>query len=273
MNPALLPRRHLPWPMPALVSWALAWAVFLLLRPSSPVMAWCAGLLVCATLAGLWPMSKWRRTLTAGGFPLSLLLTDASWAVSPALWLAPLALLWLIYPLQAWRDAPMFPTPHDALNGLAGATGLRDGAVVLDAGCGVGHGLQALRLGLPGAHVHGIERSLLLAWLARLRCPWAAVRQGDMWRRSWRDCELVYLFQRPESMARALAKAEAEMASGSWLASLEFEVPGRRPDATLRHHPGKPVWLYRVGAENTTNGSSSPQSRGPNADKSPERRP
>jgi hypothetical protein len=94
-----------------------------------------------------------------------------------------------------------------------------------------------------------------------------------MWRRSWRECDLVYLFQRPESMARALAKAEAEMAAGSWLASLEFEVPGRSADAVLRHRPGKPVWLYRIGAENEAKGWSSPQSRERSADKSPERRP
>jgi len=68
-----------------------------------------------------------------------------------------------------------------------------------------------------------------------------------MWCASWATHDLVYLFQRPESMARALAKAEAEMRPGSWLVSLEFEAPGRAPDAVLRPPSGRPVWIYRIG--------------------------
>ena len=79
-----------------------------------------------------------------------------------------------------------------------------------------------------------------------LRCRWARVRRGDMWRGSWAAHDLVYLFQRPESMPRALAKAEAEMRPGSWLVSLEFEAAGRRPHAVLRPRGGRPVWVYRL---------------------------
>jgi len=57
----------------------------------------------------------------------------------------------------------------------------------------------------------------------------------------------VYLFQRPESMARALAKAESEMAAGAWLVSLAFEVPGARPHSVLRAEGTRPLWLYRIG--------------------------
>ncbi|HEX7687459.1 MAG TPA: class I SAM-dependent methyltransferase, partial [Burkholderiaceae bacterium] len=108
--------------------------------------------------------------------------------------------------------------------------------------------LRALRAVWPQARLEGIEWSWPLALAARLRCPWAGVRRGDMWRPgAWSGCALVYLFQRPESMARAIAKAEAELPSGAWLASLEFEVAGRRPHAVLRPAGGKPVWIYRVG--------------------------
>ena len=70
-------------------------------------------------------------------------------------------------------------------------------ATVLDAGCGLGHGLKALRSAYPQARVRGVERSLPLSWLCRRRCPWAEVRRGDMWAQSWRGVDLVYLFQRP----------------------------------------------------------------------------
>jgi hypothetical protein len=71
-------------------------------------------------------------------------------------------------------------------------------------------------------------------------------------------------------MARAWDKACAEMAPGSWLASLEFEVPGRAPDAVLRNVPGKPVWLYQVGG---TRQAVRAQSAGARADKFTKRGP
>ena len=74
------------------------------------------------------------------------------------------------------------------------------------------------------------------------------VARGDMWRGSWAAHDLVYLFQRPESMARALAKADAQMRPGSWLVSLEFEAVGRTPHGRLELPSGRPVWIYRIGA-------------------------
>ncbi|MFT4241852.1 MAG: class I SAM-dependent methyltransferase, partial [Acidovorax sp.] len=127
----------MPWPLPAVLAWAGAWLAFAALRPFAPPLA--AVLLGCAVgvagsvLAATW----WRRALVALGFPLSLLL--AGGAVLPGwAWLLPLAVLLLVYPLNAWRDAPLFPTPRGALRGLEAAAPLPPGAAVLDAGCGLG---------------------------------------------------------------------------------------------------------------------------------------
>ena len=110
--------------------------------------------------------------------------------------------------------------------------------------------------GSPKAAVEGIERSWPLALAARLRCPWARVRQGDMWAADWRGCALVYLFQRPESMARAWAKACAEMRPGTWLVSLEFAVPDQPAQFCLQAPGRRRVWVYAVPAssENSTGG-------------------
>jgi hypothetical protein len=188
----------------------------------------------------------WRRAIVAGGFPLSLAAAGLGAALPAWAWLLPLALLLAAYPVGAWRDAPVFPTPRDALSGIAGHVPLAPGASVLDAGCGLGHGLRALRAAWPQARLAGIEHSGALALAARLRCPWARVERGDMWRASWAGHDLVYLFQRPESMVRALAKAQAEMRPGSWLVSLEFPVPGRAADAVLHGPGGRPAWIYRL---------------------------
>jgi hypothetical protein len=244
-SPRATPR--LRWPLPALLAWAAGWGVFVLLgQAGSPSgLAFLAGALVPLLVA--WPLAwGWRRAIVAGGFPLSALVLGAA-SVPAWAWLLPLALLLALYPVQAWRDAPLFPTAPDALDGLAARLALPDAPRLLDAGCGLGHGLEALRRAWPGARIEGLERSAPLALAARLRCPWATVHRGDMWAHPWAGHHLVYLFQRPESMARAWHKARQEMAPGSWLVSLEFEVPGAQPHAALEHPSGRPVWAYRVG--------------------------
>ena len=234
---------RLPWPAPALIAWAGAWALHALLLPrAGPLAALLAG---CAlgTLASLWGTRWWRRVLIALGFPLSLALAGAA-ALPAWAWLIPLALLLAVYPLNAWRDAPLFPTPAGALQGLETLAPLPPEARVLDAGCGLGDGLRALRQAYPLARLDGLERSWPLRWLCALRCPWARVRQGDIWLADWSSYQLVYLFQRPESMTRALVKA-GEMAPGSWLVSLEFPLPGVAPQAQWPvREGGRMVWVY-----------------------------
>lgn len=238
--------RGLIWPLPALLAWGGAWALFVGL-PRVGVVPLVA--LALATASGVgWSLlgaTWWRRAMIGLGFPLSVAVSGAAslpaWA-----WLLPLALLLLIYPLNAWRDAPLFPTPAQALRELAAQAPLPIGAPVLDAGCGLGDGLKALRGAYPQAQLHGLEWSWPLRALSALRCPWARVRQGDIWRANWQGYALVYVFQRPESMGRAADKAQAELQAGSWLVSLEFEASTLQPQATLHCDDGRTVWLYRA---------------------------
>ncbi len=240
-------RRRLPWPLPALAAWALAWGLF---HAASGLGAppW-LGLLAGAATGWAWSLharSRLRAVVVAGGFPASLLASGSA-AILPAwAWLLPLALLWLLYPRRAWRDAPLFPTPAGAFDALALQLPLPPGARVLDAGCGLGHGLRALHRAYPRARLEGVEWSWPLALAACLACPQATVRRGDLWAQSWAGVDLVYLFQRPESMPRALHKARAEMKRGAWLASLEFEAAGWQPQAVHRCPDGRPLWLYRL---------------------------
>lgn len=235
----------LPWPLPALVSWGLCWlALSLLLRAGLGTVDALAASTLLGVLLSLLGNSWWRRLFIGLGYPLSLLL--AGGLAMPAWgWLLPLALLALIYPLNAWRDAPLFPTPANALNDLPSVAPLVPGARVLDAGCGLGHGLEALRQAYPLAELHGLEWSRPLAWLCTRRCSWAHVARGHIWQADWSGYELVYLFQRPESMPRAIEKARAELKPGAYLVSLEFEAVGLTPVAKLEGAQGKPVWVYR----------------------------
>lgn len=237
---------RLRWPLPALLAWGGAWAVFrggqlIDVSAGLALAASCAFGVLLSLLGATW----WRRAIIGLGFPLSLLL-GGSVALPAWGWLLPLGLLALIYPLNAWRDAPLFPTPANALRELATLAPLAAGAVVLDGGCGLGHGLAALRQAYPQAKLHGTEWSWPLRALCALRCPWARVRQGDLWRDDWRSYDLVYLFQRPESMPRAAEKALAELKPGAWLVSLEFEATTLVPHASLLAPDGRPVWIYQM---------------------------
>ncbi|MEO7338263.1 MAG: class I SAM-dependent methyltransferase [Caldimonas sp.] len=247
------------WPLPALLAWAASWSACAacLALGVAPGGSLAAGALLGLGFA-LRASTPWRRVFVAIGFPLSWFAggfgralrdvgagaADGSW---PAwLWLVPLALLWLAYPRKAWRDAPLFPTPTDALQGLSSAVPLAPGASILDAGCGLGAGLIELRRAYPDARLFGIEWSWPLRWACAWRCRDAHVSQGDIWNASWARYDLVYLFQRPESLAGAMRKASAEMRAGSWLASLEFEAIGWQAERRLDGASGRPVWLYRV---------------------------
>lgn len=247
--PARLPLPLPRWPVPALLAWAAGWIAMLALGRTEalpPALAMAAGVLVAAAPA-LFAGTFWRRVIVAAGFPLSLLVSGVGGVLPAWAWLVPLVALALAYPVTAWRDAPVFPTPRDALAGLDRHVTLAPSASVLDAGCGLGHGLRALHAVWPQARLAGVEWSWPLALVTRLRCPWARIARGDMWRGSWAAHDLVYVFQRPESMARALAKADAEMRTGSWVVSLEFEAVGRRPHARMDMASGRPVWIYRIG--------------------------
>ena len=236
----------LRWPLPAVLVWGAAWALFVGLPrwgiAAELALGTASALGIAASLLG---NTWWRRLMIGLGFPLSLLLTQA--ATLPAwVWLLPLLVLLLIYPVNAWRDAPLFPTPKNALNGLAALAPLAEDAIVLDAGCGLGAGLKALRRAYPNAQLTGIEWSWPLRALCALRCPWARVRQGDIWAVDWSGYDMVYLFQRPESMPRAVTKARAELKAGAYLVSLEFDAQALTPFGVLRAAQSKPVWVYRV---------------------------
>lgn len=236
----------MPWPLPALVAWGGAWAIFVALqRAAVPAVGALLVASLLGTAASVLGGTWWRRALIALGFPLSLALLGTAGLPTWA-WLVPLALLLLVYPLNAWRDAPVFPTPRHALQALAVQAPLPPGARVLDAGSGLGDGLVALRQAYPAVRLEGLEWSWPLRWVSALRCPWARVRRADMWRADWSPYQMVYLFQRPESMARAGAKALAELSPGAWLVSLEFAVPGMLPSAQLRTPGGRVVWVYRM---------------------------
>ena len=242
------------WPLPALLAWAAAWGLFFGLQRTAVPLG--IALLLATALGGVLALlpivagTRWRRVFVALGFPLSLLASGLAGALPAWAWLLPMGALLALYPVHAWRDAPVFPTPRGALRGLPALMPLPDGARVLDAGCGLGDGLRELHAAYPQAVLDGIEWSWPVRLLCGLRCRLqripARVTRGDIWQADWSAYDGVYLFQRPESMPRAVAKARQELRAGAWMASLEFEAQELRPVARHLCPDGRPVWLYRA---------------------------
>lgn len=243
------PRRAfaLPWPLPALLVWSACWAFFLVLHDLRLPVEWSAAIATALGVAsGAFARSSWRRLFIAAGFPLSLAASGLGAGLPAWSWLLALGLLAGLYPMKTWRDAPLFPTPRGSLAGLDKVARLPAGARILDAGCGLGAGLAELHGVFPDARLTGLEWSWPLRLACGLRCPFARIRRGDIWKEDWSGYDLVYMFQRPESMGPAADKARRELRPGAWLVSLEFEAPALRPEAVLRNVHGKPAWVYRM---------------------------
>ena len=246
----------LTWPVPALLVWCGAWLIYMLLGHLGLMSPWP---LVFASSAGILfsvlGATRTRQLTLAAGFPLSLAFTEVStmplWA-----WFSLLIMALLNYPPRSWQDAPLFPTPLNALSGVPQFAPLSAQAALLDAGCGLGDGLLALRLAYPQARYFGIESSWPLRILASIRCPWAKIWQGNIWEEEWHQYAMVYLFQRPEAMGRAVRKAQAELQSGAWLISLEFEAVELKPTAVALAGSQRPVWMYQQPFENAVRRST-----------------
>jgi hypothetical protein len=239
--------KKLSWPIPALLTWLGSWLLFQLLLSFG--LNEMLAILVPTFLGGL--LSRFgdtpmRKALVMIGFPVSWLVLNNQISIAPEAWLILMLIVILIYPKRAWKDAPLFPTPRRALRLVPDHITLLADAKVLDAGSGMGDGLIALRDAFPRAQLHGLEMSWPLRWLSALRCPFARIRQGDIWQANWQSYELVYMFQRPETMPRAVEKAQAELNPGAWLVSLEFEARQIEPFAVVESPDGRPVWIYQM---------------------------
>jgi hypothetical protein len=234
------------WPVPAFAAWAACWLAFAAGRELVGDIAALASALLLALVLASFAATPWRRVFVAAGFPLSLAASGAAARLPIWSWLVAIALLACVYPLRAWRDAPLFPTWRGSLRGLGRDVQLAPGAAILDAGSGSGAALLELRREYPEARLMGIEWSWPLWLVGALRCRFAQVRRGDFWTADWTPFALVYLFQRPESMPRAVAKAAHELRAGAWLASLEFEISTLAPEHVLESGSGRRVWLYRA---------------------------
>lgn len=239
------------WPIQAIFLWCASWALFAAAGvygvgiASSGIISF-VFLLLCAFLF----KSNNKRFFLVAGFAASTAIygtgINAPTPLPSSIWLAALLLAALTYPPFIWSDAPFFPTPERSLSQISSIIDLPRGSLILDAGCGMGHGLMALRRVFPDAAYHGVERSWLLGLVCRLWRPWSTVYLGDMWKIKWNDYDLIYLFQRPDTMNQAIQKAQEDLKDGAWVVSFEFPASGYPHFAKIVSESGKIIWIYKM---------------------------
>ena len=190
-------------------------------------------------------MSKWKKILIFLGFPISSLLLQINQNPNTILWFTLLIILVIIYPPISWRDAPLYPTPKDSLIGLNKVLNLKSDDKILDFGSGAGHGIKAIQSEWANNHIFGVENSSLLFLYTKIKYPQSKIIFKDMWDIDLSQFNVLYVFQRPDTMNKIWEKAKKEMPKNSFIISLSFPIQNASPiyQKKLTNHN---IYIYRI---------------------------
>lgn len=173
------------------------------------------------------------------------------WLIVGLFGIAFLALGSSLFALAVTR-VPVLRTPIEVLEQARSALGLRDGQVIVDAGCADARALITLcrtsqvrgrgyELNGP-VWLVGLLRVVLAGLTGRLRVRWR-----DFFRCDLEDVDLVYCYLMPGLMQRVAEKCATEMPPGGRLVSFLWSVPGWEPSQVLRlGRAGDAVYVYTL---------------------------
>ncbi|NQU59024.1 MAG: methyltransferase [Rhodospirillales bacterium] len=158
---------------------------------------------------------------------------------------------------------PPLPTSPAVKRAMLAALPDKLEGAVYDLGSGWGGMAFALARRYPGCRVTGFEVSPLPWVFSRLRLllqptPNLYFRFGNFHKVSQEDAVLVVCYLAPRAMEKLKLKLEAELTPDTLVLCNFFRVPDWRPASELMvsdmHRT--PVYLYRIGDQNNTNGHS-----------------
>lgn len=186
----------------------------------------------------------WWHAIHLGFMPLAVLASRLP--IPPGWYLGAFLLLLIVYWRVAQSRVPLYLSSAATAAALA-ALLPEQSCRIIDLGCGNGVLLRRMARLRPDCSFVGVEYAPL-PWLwALLSCAGIAncrIINGDYWRLSLTDYDLVYAFLSPVPMASLWTKASAEMKNGAQLVSNTFAVPERKPDAVVEVPDGRGTRLY-----------------------------
>lgn len=225
----------------------------------------CAALLVGAAIVLAGQFSSWRPSGLAAGLSQGLLAASFARRLGLAPWwwwlnlgFVPALLLFSGAPLPSWvflagflllllgnwnsfgERVPLYLSGARSRQQLAELLAQQTADFrFVDLGCGPAGALLWLARRFPRAQFVGVETAPLpfaIAWLRALPQNNCRIRYENLWRTDLAQFDVVYCFLSPAPMAALWAKAVAQMASGAWLVSNSFEVPGVPADQQVELH-------------------------------------
>ena len=231
----------LKWPILIFFSWISDWLLFFTLNNLNFSVFFVFLFIGCKVV--IIKKEWWKKVILSIGFPLSLIFTGFD--STPLFWICGFSILIFIYPPNLWSNAPIYPTRENTLFGVSNLLPQKI-FKILDVGSGLGHGLSEITREFPNSQVFGIERSPLLWLVSKLKSQKTNLFLGDMWTFNWNDFDIIYVFQRPEIMGKILEKAKQDLKPGSYLISLEFEIPDIKPFKKISTNNNNNVFIYQI---------------------------
>lgn len=194
----------------------------------------------------------WRLGLSRWWLWINLAFLPALWLLQQAglpdwVFLLGFALLLLVNWNSLRERVPLYLSGRRARQQLGDWLAAREQPVqFIDLGCGTAGTLLHLARRFPRGRFVGVESAPLLFLLAWLRCLLqdnCSIRYRSLWRTDLAPFDTVYCFLSPVPMPRLWAKAQEEMAPGSWLISNSFAIPGVAPDVRRELNEGRQTEL------------------------------
>lgn len=214
--------------------------------------------LAATAVAAALGSARWWLPIHLAFMPAAFALHEA--ALPPALYLGAFVLSVLVYWSSFRTQVPLYLSNAATAHAVAGLLPQR-ACRVLDVGAGTGSLLRTLCRLRPDAHFSGIEIAPAPWLLGRLLQP-ASGRlewhRGDLFARSWANCDVVYAFLSPVPMARIWEKARAEMPAHGLLLCNSFPVPGVQADfvVDVGDRRGTRLYGYRLAGDARRGGGS-----------------
>jgi predicted RNA methylase len=150
--------------------------------------------------------------------------------------------------------APFVQTPLEVAKKMLTLSGVRQGDVLYDLGCGDGR-LIILAAKDIGAKATGIELREDLVERARTEIKRlnledkVKVIQGNFFDVNISDADVITLYLTSSANERLRPKLEAELKSGTRVVSHDFKVPGWKPSNVYDELLGHTIYTYRIGEQ------------------------